>query len=490
MGPKWRFPYLASRVEIYYITVNGRQGTKSVVNNSMSSEIFSSLRGDGLGARVTRGAALTFVSFGGAQALRLASNLILTRLLFPDVFGLMALVQVFMFGLEMFSDTGIAQSIIQNERGDDPAFLDTAWTIQILRGIFLWLMACALAGPAAAFYKQDMLLRLLPVVGLNSLIIGFISTRMATTNRHLMLGRLTILELGSQLLGILVMILLVFWWRSVWGLVIGGLVSSICRVVLSHTFLSGHRNHLFWEKAAFQELFTFGKYIFVSSIAGFMINSGDRAILGKIVTLSELAVYNIGFFLATVPVMLNRQFAAKVMLPLYSARPPADSIRNRRHISKARFILTGSLFTLSLGLGLTGDWLVQFLYTPSYHLAGPLLVLLSVSTLPVILTGNYANLLLAAGNSKSFTLFVVVIASVQTLALLIGVQSYGLIGAVVAPVISTALTYPLLIFLIQKYKGWDPVHDAVFVVLAILGTFAVLEVNDTSISQVLQGYSQ
>jgi hypothetical protein len=62
-------------------------------------------------------------------------DLILTRLLFPEAFGLMALVQVFMGGLQMFSDLGVNMSIIQSKRGEDPDFLNTAWTFQILRGL-------------------------------------------------------------------------------------------------------------------------------------------------------------------------------------------------------------------------------------------------------------------------------------------------------------------------------------------------------------------
>src|SRR5204863_421086 len=69
--------------------------------------------------------------------LRLGSNLILARLLVPEMFGLMALVNTFMMGLQMFSDVGIGPSIIQNRRGDDPAFLNTAWTIQVMRGMAL-----------------------------------------------------------------------------------------------------------------------------------------------------------------------------------------------------------------------------------------------------------------------------------------------------------------------------------------------------------------
>jgi hypothetical protein len=81
-------------------------------------------------------------------------NLILTRLLFPEAFGLMALVQVFLSGLQMFSDIGIQTSVIRSKRGEDPAFLDTAWTVQVLRGGLLWLGCLGIAGPAAAFYEE------------------------------------------------------------------------------------------------------------------------------------------------------------------------------------------------------------------------------------------------------------------------------------------------------------------------------------------------
>ena len=58
--------------------------------------------------------------FAISQLMRLSSNLILTRLLFPEVFGLMALVQVVMVGVKMFSDMGIATSVLRDKAGDDP----------------------------------------------------------------------------------------------------------------------------------------------------------------------------------------------------------------------------------------------------------------------------------------------------------------------------------------------------------------------------------
>ena len=62
----------------------------------------------------------------GRQGLSLVSNVVLTRLLFPEAFGLMQVVSIVLFGLTMLSDVGIVQAVIQNPRGDEKRFLDTA----------------------------------------------------------------------------------------------------------------------------------------------------------------------------------------------------------------------------------------------------------------------------------------------------------------------------------------------------------------------------
>ena len=115
----------------------------------MTGALLSRFRGASLTARVMRSSALTVGGFAFSQGLRLASNLILTRLLFPEAFGLMALVSVFMMGLQQFSDVGVSPAILQSKRGDERDFLDTAWTIQVLRGAGLFLVGCGLAWPAA-----------------------------------------------------------------------------------------------------------------------------------------------------------------------------------------------------------------------------------------------------------------------------------------------------------------------------------------------------
>ena len=77
------------------------------------------------------------------MVIRFGSNLVMTRLLVPQMFGVMAIATVIMVGLAMFSDLGLRQSIVQSRRGSDPVFLNTAWSVQIVRGLILWLFALA-----------------------------------------------------------------------------------------------------------------------------------------------------------------------------------------------------------------------------------------------------------------------------------------------------------------------------------------------------------
>ena len=113
------------------------------------------------------------VGYGLQQVLRLGSNLILTRLLFPEAFGLMAIIQTVMIGLTMMSDIGIVPSIIHNKRGNEPEFLNTAWSLQVVQGVLIFFVVFLSAPFFAKFYNEAMLSQLLPVVGLSSLIAGF-----------------------------------------------------------------------------------------------------------------------------------------------------------------------------------------------------------------------------------------------------------------------------------------------------------------------------
>ncbi|MBN8624428.1 MAG: oligosaccharide flippase family protein, partial [Planctomycetes bacterium] len=147
--------------------------------------------------RVLRGSFVTIAGYGLGQVIRLAGNILVSRLVLPEAFGIMALVNILIQGLAMFSDVGIEPAVVQHRRGDEPRFYNTSWTIQVIRGFALLLVAGLLAWPASLVYDEPRLLALLPAAALASVIAGFNSTAIFAARRHILLGRLTALELGS-----------------------------------------------------------------------------------------------------------------------------------------------------------------------------------------------------------------------------------------------------------------------------------------------------
>jgi len=418
-----------------------------------------------------RGMVWTIAGYGTSQILRFGSNLILTRLLFPKLFGLMALLNIFIIGLHLFSDIGIGPSIIQNKRGDDPAFLNTAWTLQIIRGFVLWFCCVAIAWPVANLYGEPQFLWLIPVVGLSTIITGFNSTALFTLNRHMAVAQLGIFELGGQVISLMVMIVWAWFSPTIWALVIGGLVSDSVRMVWSHRLIPGSCNRFAWDQDATNALFSFGRWIFISTALTFLATQADRLILGKLLSFEMLGVYGIAFVLADMPRQLIVVISGKVIFPAVArlTHLPRETLHGKI-LQKRKFVV------VVLALGLTvlisfGDILILTLYDQRYIQAAWMLPILALGVwsnvlfqtlgIPLLLAvgkplyaayGNFLRLLfigigLPLGFSLKGVVGVVIVVALAELPLY-GAVTYGLwreeMSAVAQDIKATALFLLLL----------------------------------------------
>jgi O-antigen/teichoic acid export membrane protein len=324
-------------------------------------------------------AAWTVAGFGAMQVIRFVSTLILSRLLFPDVFGLMALVNVFLQGLQMFTDVGIGPSLIQNRRGDDPHFRDTAWTILVLRGLLLWLCSVLIALPVWLLYPptDPSLLVLIPAVGLSAVLNGFESTATFTLRRCLVRAPLVILEVATYALTMGLTIVWVCYYPTVWALVLSNLFSASIHLTASHFLIRGYRNRFQWEPAAFKELMHFGKWVFVSTLCTFLANQADKLLVG-LGSLALLGVYNFAAQLAAIPGQLMATLSWQLVFPLYSRRVQAgEDVRGA--VAAIHPVAAGVAAFLTAGLLGAGPSLVAFLYDSRYQEAGWMLQLLAIA---------------------------------------------------------------------------------------------------------------
>ncbi len=430
--------------------------------------------GDGLMQRAFRSAGLNFMGFGFSQVLRLASNLVLTRLLFPEAFGVMAMVSVFLMGLAMFSDVGVGPAIMQSKRGDDPDFLDTAWTIQIVRGVGLWAVACALTWPMSLYFGEPDLIYYLPIAALTQLILGFTPTRYETANRHLRAGRVTLLDMGTQVVGVVAAIGLAWALQSVWALVISGLIAAAVQVLLFDMFLPGLRNRFRWEKEAAHELIHFGKWVFLSTIAGFAIGQADKVIIGGWLSTHDFGIYNIGYFWASFPFMMGSVVVRKVMIPIYRESPPSESRENFLRLRKMRVLATSGMIGLVMVPAFLGHYLIDLLYDPRYLSAGGMVVLISVVQIPAIVGVTYDQAALAAGDSRRFFVLAATRAVFVASGMVIGINLFGLPGALAGQGLAMLAAHPVVGWLAARQKAWDPVYDGMFLLAGgCLGALAL-----------------
>jgi O-antigen/teichoic acid export membrane protein len=428
----------------------------------------AAFQGHGLFARALRSSVWAGAGHVLSQVIRLASNLVLTRLLFPEAFGLMSLVTVLMIGVAMLSDVGIGVSVSQSRRGDDPEFLDTAWSMQILRGVFIFVVVTALAWPLSVFYAEPSLFYLVPVASLSTVISGFNPIRLETAGRHLMIGRVVLLDLLTQVGTILATIACVMVYPSVWALVIGLLWGAVIRLVLANVILPGKGSRFRIDPSCAREMLHFGKWIILSTAFGYMLGQGDRLVLGFYLSLEMLGIYNVGQFLAAAPLVLSITIGSKVLVPLYREYLDNPNAQSARKLRLMRLGLTGTVMALLVLIMLVSQPMVTFLYDGRYADAAAIVVMVALGSLPFAMGLTYDRGALAAGDSRNFFLVVAFRGSVQTIALIIGCELAGLFGALVGLGVSGAIGHFALIWLAHKHRIWDPMHDLLFTLIALV----------------------
>lgn len=380
-----------------------------------------------------RGAVWTIGSYGLSQVLRLGSNLILTRLLVPEMFGLISLVYVFITALHLFSDVGIGTSVIQNKRGEEPDFLNTAWTLQVCRGVILWFCTLLLAWPIAHLYQQPQFLWLIPVVGLGTVISGFNSTSVFTLNRNMAFRKLAIFELSGQAIGIVVMIVWAWFSPTIWAILMGSFASQILQLVWSHYWNSGSPNRFILNQEVVREILSFGKWIFVSTALTFFAEQADRLILGKLLTLDVLGVYGVALTLADIPRSVTLALSGKVMFPAIT-----KLVDQPREILRAKILKNRQPILIAFAAGLAllvsfGDVTIKILYDDRYIQAAWMLPILALGIWPRVLCNTGIESALFAIGKIQYPAFGQFLRFLWTsIGLWVGFSTAGLLGAIVA----------------------------------------------------------
>jgi O-antigen/teichoic acid export membrane protein len=407
-------------------------------------------------------ASWTTFAFVFAQLLRLASNVILARLLSPELFGLSALAMTVIVGMSKLSDIGLTPSLVRSSRGEDRNFRNTVWTLGILRGLLLWLVSALVALPLGCFFDQR-LTSLLPVLGSAALLAALGSSSMAVFGRNMQLGYVTLLEICSTLVSVLATVAIAWWWTSVWALVIGYLIGSAARSAGSWLLNIKHRDRLQIDASVIEEILPFSKWILLSTSLTFLAFQFDKLILAKLESLADVGLYTIALTFVSLPRELTGRLSDAVQFPLL-ARSQRDGNGFETTFAKSRdALLWLSLWgtaTVSLGSQAFFAVLYDGRYAPAVFLTHVLGFVVFLWTLSE--TADKA--LLAIGDSRMLAMTNLVQGLAMVFGSFIGGMCFGMLGFVGGIAFSALVNHGVKVYGLRKHGIRIVAHDLFWVI--------------------------
>lgn len=332
----------------------------------------------------------TLAGHGSSQALRLLGNLLLTRLLAPEAFGVMSIATVISVGVVMFSDLGLRQVIVRSKESSDPDFLNTVWTLQLLQGVGVAVVLLLISGglaiaqhagvfPEGSTYASPELPMLVAGFSLVAVLFGLESTKLATAEKDMLIRPVVMVELASQVAGLLAMCAVALVHPSIYVLLVGALVTGASKTLGSHLLPVPGRNRLHWSGPIVREVCRISTWIVVSSALTFVSSNVDKLFLAWLLGSHTMGQFVIASLLVGAANDVVVRLSSRVAFPAITKAYERDSSELGRSYYHSRMPMDAFCLLLAAFLFWFGPDVVRILYDNRYAQAGAILSILSIA---------------------------------------------------------------------------------------------------------------
>lgn len=337
-----------------------------------------------IGRRTVRGGVFLFTAQGVKVAAQFGAVIVLTRLLPPAAFGLVAMTAALNAILEPLKELGLSSATIQKP-DITHAQVSTLFWINAAVGAFIALTLILAAPAIAAFYHQPDLIPVTRWLALGFFIGGLGAQHWALLRRQMRLGQVAIMESSSEVFGFAVAILLALSGAGYWALVAQRLVSSLL-VSGGGWALCRWRPGLPSRTSGLRDLFNFGAAVSITTLLGTIARNLDQVLIGWLWGPAALGLYERASKLLAVP--LNN-----ICIPFYSVGMPMlsrlthDETRYRRAYGELLEKLVMVTMPTAAIVAVTADWITAVLFGPRWAAAAPVVAWfgLAVAYYPAIL---------------------------------------------------------------------------------------------------------
>lgn len=291
---------------------------------------------------------LTSIAMLVTSVLQIAQLLILGRVLGPEIFGLIAMVQIVIQFSQLFLEMGITDAIIQKEKISKVELSSLYW-FSIFVGLVLFIVLLLAAPVIALLFGEPSLTAMVQVVGISFLILPFGLQFQTLATKKLEFAQITKNEILATASGVLLTVYLAaFTSLGAWSLVYGHLVTSLFRSI--PWMIGGYRNpetrpQFVFSWAAITGFVSFGMYRLGSTSINYFTTKIDQVIIGVTLGSVALGYYSMAMNLIMQPVQKLNSMINRVAFPVFS-KIQLDSAKLR----KAYLLITNMLTSFNAPL--------------------------------------------------------------------------------------------------------------------------------------------
>ena len=377
--------------------------------------------------RAVKGGAWAFATNFSTRLLEIVKTVILARLLDPKDFGLFGISLVVMYFFEMISQAGIEQALVQKKE-DISSYLDTAWLIQLLRGLLLGAIIFTTAPLTAHFFGEPAVKNLLRVIAVAVALSGFRNIGVLYFQKELIFNKQFVLTVSSVLTDFFVSVTIALVYRSVWALVLGYLAAAAVQTTLSY-FLHRYRPRPSFILGKANQMMTYGKWIFSSSALIYLVDSIDDIVVGKMLKAFTLGLYQMAYNLSNFAATQICNVISQVTFPVYS-KLQHDIPRLREGFLRTVSLVSIISLPLTFGLFLLAPSIIKVLLGDKWMpILVPLRAMCVIGGIRSI-TGNFGPIFLSVGRPDILTKIQVFNLSILGITILPFVGAFGIMGAV------------------------------------------------------------
>lgn len=418
----------------------------------------ASARGDShdLRRQSVQGGAWAAAGAAGSALAGLVNFLILSRLLEPAAYGLMAMVESSLALAQRLMSSGLAEPLIQLPELTEEHSSTMFWTLQAV-GIGCVAFSIAASGPIAAFFGAPGLEQLIMAT---SAMLYFQATSLVPSSllaRRFGFRETAQATAAGEIAGGAVAITMALAGYGVWSLVAHRIVNSACTCGV-YSWKARWRPSWSWSGKALRSVWRYSASRGLEGILLFLDLHAPRVILGRMAGATELGYFIFARRLVENSVSLLNAPLRTAALSAFAAIQ-TDMPRVRRAYSEGISLTTSFMFPASVGIALVAPFLVHVLAGPNWHPAVPLLQLLILASIRQSFHIWNAALLRGLG-SPQLLLGASFLRTISILLLIFLLLDHGSAGVAVAILAGSLASWPVAIWFVRKISGLGLIDQA------------------------------